>query len=233
MYIRPKLLWWGLPAFLVLFLVGIALGMAGDRNDVEESSLVSHQTVDRRIEEQIALTALLDQLTEQKERSFIVYMKESALNGSYEQDRFRLEGEIGGHKLEIKRDDQQQVTVQIDGQMQDHAALPYALYTPHEHAELLKGVMQSLETTPVQDTSGQGWRGFHISVPSQEVTSLLDMWLGPSFPIKELSPELAKQIAVDYELWYDEKTGLVRQLEIQLLLKTSAGEKRDQLRFQL
>lgn len=233
MYIRPRLLWWGLPAFLVLFLTGVALGMAGNEKETEQSSTAGHQTVDRRIEEQIALTALLDQLTEQKERSFIVYMKDSTLNGSYEQDRFRLEGEIGGHKLEITRDEQQQVKVQFDGEIQDHAALPYALYTPHEHAELLKGVIQSLETTPVQDPSGQGWRGFHISVPSQEVTSLLDMWLGPSFPIKELSPELAKQIAVDYELWYDEQTGLVRQLEIQLLLKTSAGEKKDQLRFRL
>jgi len=111
--------------------------------------------------------------------------------------------------------------------------LPYALFTPHEHAELLKGVLSQAEATPVFDPSGEGWRGYRITVPSQEVTSLLDLWLGPSFPVKELSPELAKQIAVEYKLWYDEHSGLVRQLEIDLQLQTSAGQKRDQLRFRL
>lgn len=232
MYIRPKLLWWGLPAFLILFLIGMAFGAAGNRHDIELAPDIQ-KPAEKGYTEQIALKALLDQLTDAKERSFIVYMKESALNGRYAQERFQLTGEIGGHKLEISRDLNQPVTVQIDGEKQDDAALPYALFTPHEHAELLKNVLSSVKAAPVSDPSGEGWKGYRITVPSQEVTSLLDLWLGPSFPVKDLSPELAKQIGVEYQLWYDEQSGLVRQLEIDLQLQTPAGEKRDQLRFRL
>lgn len=231
MYIRPKLLWWGVPAFLLLFLLGIALGSTESQGGSE--TLPARPAHNPKQEDALPLAGLLDQLTQKGERSFIVYMQDYTLNGTYDQERFHLTGKIGGHALEMKRDEQQQVTVLIDGVVQDHTALPYALFTPHEHAQLLKGVLHTLQAIPVQKKSDQGWRGFRLSVPSQEVASLLDMWLGPSFPVRELDPDVAKQIAVDYLLWYDEQSGRVHQLEIELQIRTAAGEKRDTLRFRL
>lgn len=231
MYVRPKLLWWLIPGFLCLFLIGMGLGTAGNRNTADRVT-VTEAEVQKQMD-RTTLAGLLDQLTEEHEHSFIVYIQDHALQGKYQRDRFQLSGEISGHKLEISRGDQGDVSVRIDGQPQDHQALPYALYTPSEHAALIKGVLHSVAPLPLQDLSGHGWRGFRLSVPPQEVTALLDMWLGPSFSIQEMTPDLAKRIAVDYQLWYDEDSGQLKQLEIALQVKTSAGEKRDQLRFRL
>lgn len=232
MYIRPKLLWWGVPAFLVLFLLGVALGSIGNGDGAPEA-LSAASNENPQPKDALLLEKLLDQLTQKGERSFIVHMQEYTLEGTYEREKFRLAGEIGGHQLEMKRDDQQQVTVQIDGKVQDHTALPYSLYTPHEHAQLLKGVLHALKATPLQNTDDPSLRGYRLSVPSQEVAMLLDMWLGPSFPIKEMDPHIAEQIAVDYMLWYDGESGQVRQLDVELKMATSVGEKHDMLRFRL
>jgi len=70
-------------------------------------------------------------------------------------------------------------------------------------------------------------------VPGEEVTSLLGLWLGPSFSIDELTPQLAKGIEVTYQLWYEPVSGNIRQLDLELQMKTGAGEKRDELRFRL
>lgn len=231
MYVRPKLLWWLVPIFFSLFFVGIAIGTVGNRNETEGESVM--ESKDRTKADRVTLSALLEQLTQEQERSFIVYVQDSALNGRYDRERFQLSGEISGHKLEISRNEQHVVSVLIDGQTQEHTSLPYALYTPHEHAALIKGVMQSVTPIPIQDPSGQGWKGYRLSVPAQEVTSLLGMWLGPSFPIKDITPDLAKRIGVDYQFWYDPEAGQIRQMEIELQMMTSAGVKRDQLRFRL
>lgn len=179
------------------------------------------------------LSGLLDQLTREEERTFVVYMQNHALNGRYQRERFSLSGEIAGHTLEISRNDEQKVNVIIDGQTQDHTSLPYALYTPHEHASLIKSVLQSVAPQPLQDPSGQGWKGFRVSVPPREVTSLLALWLGPSFPIEDLTPELAKGIGVTYQLWYEPSSGNIRQMDMEMTIKTAAGVKRDELRFRL
>ncbi len=181
----------------------------------------------------VALPELLDQLTKEQERTFVVYMQNQALNGKYQNESFELSGEIAGHRLEISRNAEQKVNVVIDGQTQEHTSLPYALYTPHEHANLIKSVLHSVSPQPVQDPSGQGWRGFRLSMPASEVTSLLALWLGPSFSIEELTPELAKGIGVTYQLWYEPATGDIRQMDMELQMKTGTGEKRDELRFRL
>lgn len=231
MYVRPKMLWWLIPIFLSLFCVGIALGTAGNRSHTEGKAVM--EPVDRGKNNLSTLSALLDQLTKEEERSFVVYLQDYALNGRYQQERFSLSGDVGGHKLEISRDEQEKVVVRIDGQIQDHTSLPYALYTPNEHAALLKSVLRSVAPTSIQDPSGQGWRGYRVSVPAQEVTSLMSIWLGPSFPINDLTPDLAKRISVDYQLWYDPESGEVQQLEIDMQIRNSIGVKRDQLRFRL
>jgi len=229
LYIRPGMLWWAIPAFLMLFLLGLALGFASGQENMEEWSAAE----EKRQDETLLLSGLLDQLTERGERSFMVTIEECVLKGTYNQGQFHLTGDVGGHKVEMKRDEQERVTVWIDGKVQDHTALPYALYTPHEHAQLLKRVLDSAITIPLQPESDQGWRGFRLSVPSGEVTELLDMWLGPSFSVREIAQQAANQIAVDYQLWYDEQSGRVRQLDLELQFRTPFGEKRDTLKFRM
>ncbi|WNC17298.1 hypothetical protein [Brevibacillus brevis] len=231
MYIRPKLLWWLIPIFLSLFFVGIALGSLDNRSDMK-GGRVMEQGASAGYDP-ATLSGLLDQLTREEERTFVVYMQNHALNGRYQRERFSLSGEIAGHTLEISRNDEQKVNVIIDGQTQDHTSLPYALYTPHEHASLIKSVLQSVAPQPLQDPSGQGWKGFRVSVPPREVTSLLALWLGPSFPIEDLTPELAKGIGVTYQLWYEPSSGNIRQMDMEMTIKTAAGVKRDELRFRL
>lgn len=231
MYIRPKLLWWGIPIFLGLFLLGITLGTAGNRNSTAETAFLDKQKDGQH--QPVTLTELLNQLTEDKERSFIVYLQDSALNGRYQHERFELNGEVGGHTLELSRNLEQQVAIRIDGQIQNDASLPYALYTPYEHAAWIKGVLQTAKPQRIQDPGTPGLTGYRLSMPAEEVTSLLSMWLGPSFPLRDMPPEVAKGISVDYQLWYDSESRQIRQLELELRMQTAAGVKQDQLRFRL
>ncbi len=232
MYIRPKMLWWLIPILLGLFLLGVVLGTVSRSANTGSTDIASavRQTAGTG---QTTVTELLEQITRDEERSFLVYMQDQTLHGRYQNEQFQLAGEIGGHQLEIARKDGQPVSVRIDGQIQDHAALPYALFTPYEHAVLLKGVLQSGSPERLEDTAGQGWRGYRIAVPPEKVSSLLSMWLGPSFPIHDLTSNVTNGMKVNYQLWYESTTGQLRQLELDLQIQTAVGVKRDQLRFRL
>lgn len=232
MYIRPKMLWWLIPILLGLFLLGVVLGTVSRSANTGSTDIASavRQTAGTG---QTTVTELLEQITRDEERSFLVYMQDQTLHGRYQNEQFQLAGEIGGHQLEIARKDGQPVSVRIDGQIQDHAALPYAMFTPYEHAVLLKGVLQSGSPERLEDTAGQGWRGYRIAVPPEKVSSLLSMWLGPSFPIHDLTSNVTNGMKVNYQLWYESTTGQLRQLELDLQIQTAVGVKRDQLRFRL
>ncbi|GAB1531185.1 MULTISPECIES: hypothetical protein [Brevibacillus] len=230
MYIRPKMLWWLIPILLGLFLLGIVLGTVSRSANTDTAPAV-RQTAGTKQTKTVA--ELLEQITKDEERSFLVYMQNQTLHGRYQNEQFQLAGEIGGHQLEIARKDGQPVSVRMDGQVQDHAALPYAMFTPYEHAVLLKGVLQSVSPERLEDTAGQGWSGYRIAVPPEEVSSLLSMWLGPSFPLQDLTPNITNGMKVNYQLWYDSTTGQLRQLELDLQIQTAVGVKRDQLRFRL
>lgn len=231
MYIRPKKLWWLFPIFLGLFGLGMALGSAGEW--IHSAAGTGGDQVSAAKQEPYSVPQLLAQLTQDEERAFLVYMHDQALNGRYVREMFSLDGEIGGHKLAISRNHEQPVSVRIDGQVQDHAALPYALFTPYEHATLLKSVLPSVSPQPIADTSGSDWSGYRLAVPPEKVTSLLSMWLGPSFPIADITPELARGISIEYQLWYEPDTGTLRQLELEMQIRTAAGVRQDQLRFRL
>ncbi|MCC8436096.1 hypothetical protein HP567_016245 [Brevibacillus sp. M2.1A] len=233
MYIRPKLLWWLIPILLGLFLLGIVLGTVSRSANTGSTDPASAVRQTTGTGQTTTVAELLEQITQDEERSFLVYMKDQTLHGRFQNEQFQLAGEIGGHQLEIARKDGQPVSVRIDGQIQDHAALPYALFTPYEHAVLLKGVMQSVRPERLEDTAGQGWSGYRIAVPPEKVSSLLSMWLGPSFPIHDLTSNVTNGMKVNYQLWYESTTGQLRQLELDLQIQTAVGVKRDQLRFRL
>ncbi|EJL26704.1 hypothetical protein [Brevibacillus sp. BC25] len=234
MYIRPKMLWWLIPILLGLFLLGIVFGTVSRSANTDSTDTASAISQTAGTEQTATTVAeLLEQITKDEERSFLVYMQDQTLHGRYQNEQFQLTGEIGGHQLEIARKDRQPVSVRIDGQIQDHAALPYAMFTPYEHAVLLKGVLQSVSPERLEDTAGQGWSGYRIAVPPEEVSSLLSMWLGPSFPIQDLTSNVTNGMKVNYQLWYESTTGQLRQLELDLQIQTAVGVKRDQLRFRL
>ncbi|MDA5106818.1 hypothetical protein ACT91Q_02520 [Brevibacillus thermoruber] len=228
MYVRPKQLWWLLPIFLGLFFLGVSLGALHNRHDGKGVPIMAE--AERAEADRMVVADLLDQLTEQKERPFEVYLQDHVLSGRFQGQRFQLSGEIGGHHVELRRSEQD-VSVTVDGQVQEQTALPYALFTPQEHAVLLKDHLRSVTPLAVSDPSNRAWQGYRLSIPAGEVTSLLATWLGPSFPIQEAG--LARQIAVDYHVWYDGTTRELRQLDVLLQMKTPAGMKQDQLRFRL
>lgn len=232
MYVRPKRLWWLVPIFVCLFLVGISLGKLGSQGDMTGGRFMEPGAGFGT--DPVTLSMLLDQLMSDEERTFVVYVHDEALNGRYRQDQFELFGEMAGHQMDISRNEDQKVNVVQDGQPLDQLpALPYALYTPYEHAAVIKSVLQSVTPKPVQDPSGQGWRGFRLTVPERELSSLLSLWLGPVFSGSERKPGLTQGIGITYQLWYEPVSGQIKQMDIELQIRTAAGEKRDELRFRL
>jgi len=227
MYVRPKQLWWLIPVFFGLFFLGVSLGALHNRHDGKVTIMAE---AERAEADRTVVAALLDQLTGQQERPFEVLLKDHVLSGRYQGQQFQVSGEFDGHHMELRRSGQD-VSVSVDGQVQDHTALPYALFTPHEHAALLKAHLHSVTPLAVSDPSNRAWQGYRLSIPAEEVSSLLATWLGPSFPIQEA--EMARQISVDYHVWYDGATRELRQLDVLLQMKTPAGTKQDQLRFRL
>ncbi|USG63469.1 hypothetical protein NDK47_14915 [Brevibacillus ruminantium] len=230
MYIKPKQLWWLPTFFLVLFTLGALLGHLHNRLEIREAKVIA--PADREKADRAMIASLLNQVMADKERSFSIFLKNDELKGTYKGENFHVTGEIAGHRFELQREDEQ-VQVAIDGETQDHQGLPYSLYTPHQHAAILKDKLERVSLLPVADSSGQGWQGYRLSVPATEITDLLSLWLGPSFPIQDKTPRLAKQIAVEYQIWYDGPTRELRQLEIYLQMQTAAGLKQDQLSFRL
>jgi hypothetical protein len=230
MYVRPKQLWWLLPILIGLFFLGMALGAISEQPAAPATPAV---TVEERAEADRAMIAeLLEQLSGDKERTFSVSVQDYTLRGKFRGENFELNGDVGGHPLQINRNEQE-VLITVDGEPQENAPLPFALYTPYEHAMLLKALLQSLSPMVVTDKSKEGWLGFHLALPPEEVTAMLALWLGPSFPIDGMTTALANQISVDYQLYYDAKSKQVRQLTVDLRVKTPTGLKQDQLLFTL
>jgi hypothetical protein len=230
MYVRSKQLWWLLPIFIGLFFLGMALGAISQKPPTLVTPAV---TVEERAEaDRATIAELLEQLSGDKERTFRVTVQDYTLQGKFRGENFELSGNVGGHPLRINRNEQD-VRITVDGELQENTPLPFALYTPYEHAMLLKAQLQSLAPMVVTDKSREGWLGFHVSLPPEEVTAMLALWLGPSFPIDGMTPALAKQISVDYQLYYDAKSKQLRQLTVDLRMKTPAGLKQNQLLFTL
>ncbi len=230
MYIRPKQLWWLLPIFIGLLLLGMALGAISDK---PSSNAIDVVTVEERaVADRELIADLLNQMSTDHDQAFMVNVKEHTLKGRFRGEKFQLTGEIAGHRLEMRRDDQD-IQVTIDGENQETHSLPYALYTPYEHAMLLKSHLHSLTPLVLADKNRSDLLGFQLSLQPNEVTQLLALWLGPSFPVDQMSPTLTKQIAIEYQVWFDVKSKQLKQLVVDLRMNTPAGQKQDQLLFRL
>lgn len=230
MYIRPRQLWWLLPIFTALFLIGMGLGKWLGKPDAEGSALINWN--DRAEQDRSIIAELIEPLAAKQDLPFAVDMKDHTLRGRFQGEKFELQGSIGGHQLMMKRDDKD-VLVTIDGEQQDPHLLPFALYTPYEHARLIQLHLQSIEPLPVVDAKQKDLLGYKISLPPEEVTSMLTLWLGPKFPADDVMKQLTKQVAVDYHFWYEASTKKLKMLVVNLQLDTPAGKKQDQLLFRL
>lgn len=230
MYIRPRLIWWLLPIFIGLFSLGMWIATLSDK-PVEQQKTVMDPG-ERAEADRTLLTELIEPLAAEREHPFSVTLKDYTLTGTYRGQVFELTGEIEGHKLIMKRSDKD-VTVTIDGKGQESDLLPYALYTPYEHATLLKAQLQSITPLAVVDQTKRGLIGYKLSLPPSEVASMLSLWLGPSFPVDDVITQLSKQVSVDYHIWYDTQTKQLKQMVVNLKLDTQSGTKQDQLLFRL
>ncbi|MFM1652673.1 hypothetical protein ACI7RC_11310 [Brevibacillus sp. B_LB10_24] len=232
MYIRPRRLWWFLPLFAALFLLGMALGKVTDKPQVKEASV----EMDSRSQERAnraAIAALLDQVNSGEETPFQVRVKEQSLAGQFQGAAFELGGDIHGHQLKIKRTEDQ-VTVAIDGEEQEGTmTLPFSLYTPYEHMTVIKSHLEQVKPLPLKDAKKEGLLGYQFSLPPGEVKAMLSTWLGPQFPTEQVFQQFLQQVAVTYQMWYDEKTSHLRQLVVSLKISGPNGGKQDQLIFLL
>lgn len=232
MYIRPRQLWWLLPIFTGLFLIGIGLGKWLDKHGGENQTTPLVNWNDRAEEDRSVIAELIGPLAAKQDLPFSVEMQDHTLTGHFQGDKFELKGSIAGHEMAMKRDGKE-VIVFIDGEQQDPQLLPFALYTPFEHAKLIQQHLQSIRPLPIVDAKQKDLLGYKISLPPAEVASMISLWLGPRFPVDDVMKQLTKQVAVDYHFWYDASTKKLRMLVVNLLLDTPAGKKQDQLLFRM
>ncbi|GAA4708773.1 hypothetical protein [Brevibacillus fulvus] len=230
MYIRREWVWWLVPVFAALFCIGMLLGNWLDKPENRHPSVVASPerfTADREVVEE-----LIRPLSQERSIPFSVWFHNNTLSGHFRANTFELSGTITGHQLTMKRD-AKEVSVLFDGQPQNPQLLPYSLYTPYEHAAVIRAQLQSIDPLPISDPVQQQWLGYEISLPPDEVKSMIALWLGPHFPVDDVLDEVLDQVRVKYQLWYEPEQRQLRQLVVDLQLDTPNGKKQDQLLFRL
>jgi hypothetical protein len=232
MYIRPRQLWLLLPIFILLFLLGAALALLHERQGEDGRDVPVIDLEQRAAEDRDALAELLEPLEKKEQIPFTVKWQKDWLSGHFRGERFDLSGTVAGHQVVIRRDDSR-ASVTIDGEKQEPALLPFALYTPYEHARLVKGQLQVVQPLPLIDEQQQGLLGYQIALPAKEVKEMMALWLGPSFPVEETMASMDRQVAITYQFWYDANVKKLRQIVVHLALQTAQGKKQDQLTFYL
>jgi hypothetical protein len=232
MYIRPRQIWLLLPVFILLFLLGAAIAFLHEKQELESRKIPVIDLQQRAAEDREAIAELLEPLQKKERIPFTVKWQKDWLSGHFRGEWFELSGSVDGHKVAVSRNESS-MNVMIDGEKQEPALLPFSLYTPYEHAMLVKGQLQALQPLPLIDQQQKGLMGYQCSLPEEEVKELLALWLGPSFPTREITEKMDRQMDVVYQFWYDAKDQQLHQIVVQLSLQTAEGKKQDQLTFYL
>lgn len=229
MVIRPRQLWLLLPFFIGLFFLGAAIAMMQDKQ-AEQEELPVIDVQERAGEDRDFILELLEPLQKNEKVPFTVKWQQDWLSGQFRKETFDLKGSIGGQQVAFARNENA-MSMTINGQKQDPVLLPYAIYTPYEHASLVKGYLSSIQPLPIQDKTKQGLLGYQLTIPPDDVKEILALWLGPSFPTKETWEKMGRQVSVEYQFWYDTNARQLRQIVVNLSSAASQGEKLDQLTF--
>ncbi|HZG16536.1 MAG TPA: hypothetical protein VE710_16235 [Candidatus Bathyarchaeia archaeon] len=229
MVIRPRQLWLLVPFFIGLFFLGAAFAMLQDKHADRQDGLPVIDVQERAWKDRDMIAELIEPMQKGKV-PFTVKWNQDWLSGYFQGEGFDLKGKLGGKQVALNRNNQV-LNVLIDGKKQDPLLLPYAMYTPYEHAMLIKGHLSSIEPLPIVDQGKPGLLGYQLNLPNEDVREILALWLGPSFPTKETLEKMDRQVSIQYQFWYDSNTKQLRQMVVQLSLDGKNGSKQDQLTF--
>ncbi|MGD8189249.1 hypothetical protein ACQCN2_04525 [Brevibacillus ginsengisoli] len=229
MYIRRKQLWWLFPIFVSLFVLGVALAKwteqtlplyAHSATDGEEGTLDANR---------IQVEKLINQLKADYPISYQVQTRGQLYRGVYHGEGFDLSGEVSGHTINMKRSNSK-LSLVIDGHQENPEFLPYALFTPYEHAAVIQGQLHSIEPR-ILEGNPSNRKGFQFTLPADQVREMLALWLGPQFQADAVLDHYMESVVIRYELWYDTNDHQLKQLTVNLEASQSQLSKHDQLIF--
>ncbi|WP_139489125.1 hypothetical protein [Brevibacillus dissolubilis] len=233
MYIRPRQMWWFPLLFAGLFALGMSIGFLTDKPETSVSAdqqAASEEAKQKLVEDRNTIKGLLSQLDTTREVPFQISVKDETYEGTFHGELFELKGKVSGHDIHMKRTGER-IAVLIDGEAQNPDLLPYALYTPYEHANLIKGQLTSIEPQVIPSANQQGLLGYQVSLPPSEVRALLTLWMGPHFKADTQMEQVLHQFKIIYQLWYEPQTAKLKQMVVNLKLDTPIGKRQDQLVF--
>ncbi|UFJ42739.1 hypothetical protein LOK74_09695 [Brevibacillus humidisoli] len=236
MIIRPRQLWWLLPIFLALFLLGALIAKLTDKpavqNQEQQSGPVAQvDPAEQMRKQRQEIAELIERSQTNTEIPFQVEVKDRQFSGTYQGKSFELSGDVGGQKVMMARTgDSFKLTV--NGEQKEPLMLPYALYTPYDHLMLIKGELQSI--VPIRLTGeGADLAGYQFSLPPEDVKSMLSLWLGSQFPTQDVMDEALKSVSLTYLMWYDQSSMRLRRMLVTIQIASPQGEKKDQLLFRM
>lgn len=229
MYIQRKQLWWLFPIFLSLFVLGGTLAKW-----TEQASPLYSTTASLVVEPSLGanraqVEKLINQLEADYPIAYQVQTRDQVYRGVFRGEAFDLSGKVAGHTINMKRVNSK-LSLTIDGRTENPQFLPYALFTPYEHAVVIQGQLQSIEPV-ILDGSTSTRKGYRFTLPPDEVREMLALWLGPQFQADEVMDQYMEDVVIRYELWYDTIDHQVKQLTVDLEAHQSQKPKHDQLIF--
>ncbi len=231
MNIRQKQLWWLIPIFVGLFLFGMLLAKISEKPLPPDSSV--HKAVVIQAKQEAyrdEIGKLIDQLSAKRPIAYQIQTQNQWYKGFYSGETFDITGNVSGHTIQMKRTDQK-LSVKVDGEEETPQFLPYALFTPYEHAMVIQAQLQSISPLQLDSRTRNGLKGYQFTLPPDQVHALLSLWLGPQFQGDDVIHDLLQHVVIRYELWYDTNDQRVKQLNVDLEVKHPQNPKHDQLVF--
>lgn len=234
MVIRPHHLWWLLPLFFALFLLGAIIGKIADKPYKQPPKQHREQVdyAEQLQRERQQLADLIQRWESEAEVPFRVELKDRQFSGTFHGKTFQLVGNIGGHEVTMVREGDT-LTLRVDGEQKEPMMLPFALYTPFDHLMLIKGELPSIVPVRLTAAPAANLTGYQLSLPPEEVKDKLSHWLGSQFPTDDVIDEVLQDISLTYQIWYEPESKRLRNLLITLKISSSSEEKTEQLLFRM
>ncbi|WP_126427220.1 hypothetical protein [Brevibacillus marinus] len=234
MVIRPHHLWWLLPLFFALFLLGAIIGKLADKpyRQPPVQHVVQNDPAEQVRTERRQLAELIERWETGAEIPFQVELKDRQFSGTFRGKTFQLAGAVGGHQVTMARQGDT-FTLTVDGQQKEPLMLPFALYTPYDHLMLIKGVLQSIVPIRLTGPQSADLIGYQFSLPPEEVKEQLSHWLGSRFPAEDVMDEVLQDVSLTYQMWYEAESKRLRRMTVTLKIASPPEDKMDQLLFRM